>query len=288
MAASSSNEDPWSYLLASPQPSAMAASSSNDDPWAYLLASPQSGPSSSSNDPWAEMAPLVPADDAISSSPRTNPWTKLMTIVEDEEEDTHPIQPDTMGLSAMELDDKVSVLHPWYLLCGDNGHKCIGLHYIDVIDPAINLGHPNSQNVQTFGLTSVHPIKAHITITNRHEQSIFVPIWRIREADAYVELIRQSTPHLIHTQLGMGPCAMGGILTWTTRHLNYSGHSECFDITTTPISRRDFGVRDAPNPAYVEYVAVLQDRMHAFLSHVRCLLGLHAPKSEYHLSIRRC
>ena len=287
MTVPSTIDDPWAYLLDSPLLSPTAASSSQDNPWARPTDCPLSGPSSSSIDPWDELAPVAPMDEPNVSSSWSNPWTKLVTIAEEEENPIVPCLPDTMGLSAIELDGKVSVLHPWYLLCGGNGHKCIGLHYVDVVDPSINLGHSNSSNMQTFGLTSLHPIKMHITITNRFEEGIFVPIERVREAEAYVELIRQSIPHLIHTQLGMGPCAMGGILTWTTRHLNYSGHSECFALTRTPMSRQDFGVRDAPDLAYVEYVAVLQDRMHAFLNHVRCLLGFYAPKSEYHLSIRR-
>ena len=280
-------DDPWAYLLDRPTSGTTAASSSYSNPWAHLLEPPMDSPSASSTDPWDRAAPVSPIDESSSTVEWLNPWMKLPPILEDDEPTLDLSHPDTMGLSAIELDGKVSVLHPWYLLCGDNGHKCIALHYVDVVDPNINLGHPNSINMQTFGLTSLYPIKMHITITHRFEECILVPMARVREAEAYVEMIRQSIPHTLHTQLGMGPCAMGGILTWTTRHLNYAGHSECFDLTRTPSSRQDFGVRDPPDPNYVEYVAVLQDRMHEFLNHVRFLLGFHAPKAVFHLSIRR-
>ena len=126
----------------------------------------------------------------------------------------------------------------------------------------------------------------HITLLHGWEYRIWVPQWRVRQAEAYITMFNESIQHDDHTQIGMGPFAMGALLKWTTNDRLFEGRSECFDITVTPESRRQFGVF-GPSATYVEYVATIQDRLQAFLSHVRELLGFTAPESNYHISIRR-
>jgi hypothetical protein len=206
--------------------------------------------------------------------------------------DTAPIvgnDPDHIGFGALHLDGKVVAIHPWFLLCGGNGHRCVALQFIDVLDPTVNLGaHLTSQmpDRRTMSIVSSRPIKMHITLLHGWEYGIWVPQWRVRQAEAYITMFHESIQRDDHTQIGMGPLAMGTVLKWTTNQRLFEGHSECFDITVTPESRRQFGVF-GPSATYVEYVATIQDRLQAFLTHVRELLGFTAPKANYHISIRR-
>ena len=188
---------------------------------------------------------------------------------------------DHIGQAGIQLHQRVVAVQPWALLLGQNGHVCVAIKRIETLNPyARRAPHHLSDG---YGLTSTSsPIRMHIAIVDRAEyQDIPEPL--IRQAKAYVQLFSSSYDLM---SPGASPDSLGSYLTWTTEHLQFAGHSECFNLNRVPpVHGSSFPV--GPPSDYDEVVKGLQDRLLLFLDHIRTIIGLTGHKEHYHISIRR-
>ena len=203
-----------------------------------------------------------------------------------------PLSSDTMGDAASRCDGQVVAVQPWGLLRGANGHLCLAVRSLDVLDPATtkNRGFERlrcrSQLGSHGGITSFSPIRVHITLVDRDEYQE-VTNAQMSAAKAFLDPWTQSEQTF---QPGLGPRAVGSVLKWTTQSYNRQGHTECLDVTRVPPARGTLlstweGLE--PSREYERYVQELQDGLHLLLDNLRVHWGYTRVKQHYHLSLRR-
>jgi hypothetical protein len=197
-----------------------------------------------------------------------------------------------MGDAALRCDAQVVALKPWGLLRGDNGHACLTFHALDILDPGTihNRGFEKLRGLSQLGshggITSFSPIRIHISLLDPHEYGvisnaqmsaakIFLDAWTVGQ-DAYLP--------------GLGPKAIGSVMTWTTRRFDGGGHTECLNCTRrAPPSNSllNTWVGLETSREYERYVHDLQKGLHVLLDNLRILLGYPRYKQHFHVSLRR-
>jgi hypothetical protein len=128
------------------------------------------------------------------------------------------------------------------------------------------------------GIHTYSPILIHISLIDAWEYMV-VSDEAMREAKSLLQPIVLSEQF---NRPGLGPMAMGAILTWTTQHMHGLGHSECLAIQRAPPATGSLG----PSRSYEAYVESLQDALHELLDRLRTRLGFSARKDRYHISLR--
>ena len=183
---------------------------------------------------------------------------------------------DVQGDAAFRFHRQVVSVQPWGLLRGANGHVCVVIRCLDVLDPSAQHQRGYPQRSASFppphgmvgnhgGIHSFSPIRIHISLLDAWEYQE-ISDEEMNEAKLFLEPFVQSEQHNLP---GLGPMATGAILTWTTQHMRGEGHSECLDIQRAPPAAGSLG----PSRSYDAYVQSLQDALHELLDGLRIRLG---------------
>ena len=86
-----------------------------------------------------------------------------------------PLTSDVIGDAATRCHEQVVAIQPWGILRGANGHVCLAVRSIDVLDPAstYNRGWEQRRGRSLVGahggIYSIYPIRIHITLVDSDE-----------------------------------------------------------------------------------------------------------------------